>query len=161
MKTAAAPAPAPAEAAPPIQVDGLVSRFGDNVVHDDLNLTVERGEVLGVVGGSGTGKSVLLNSIIGLKAPDGGVIRLFGEDMQEASRRSAGNSMHSSNCIWMSDPSRHWISIERSGVSMCREPSRCDWNNAPSSVILRIFDRLMIMNSTPEMNTAPSAISQL
>ncbi|PVM82620.1 ABC transporter ATP-binding protein [Caulobacter radicis] len=91
MKTAASPAPAPApkpaESAPPIQVDGLVSRFGDNVVHDNLDLTVERGEVLGVVGGSGTGKSVLLNSIIGLKVPDGGVIRLFGEDMQEASRR--------------------------------------------------------------------------
>ncbi|PVM93043.1 ABC transporter ATP-binding protein [Caulobacter radicis] len=84
---AAAPAAKPTEAAPPIQVDGLVSRFGDNVVHDDLDLTVERGEVLGVVGGSGTGKSVLLNSIIGLKVPDGGVIRLFGEDMQEASRR--------------------------------------------------------------------------
>ena len=41
----------PEEAAPPIQVDGLVSRFGDNTVHDNLDLTVERGEVLGVVGG--------------------------------------------------------------------------------------------------------------
>jgi phospholipid/cholesterol/gamma-HCH transport system ATP-binding protein len=76
-----------ADDGPPIQVEGLVSRFGDNVVHDGLDLTVERGEVLGVVGGSGTGKSVLLNSIIGLKAPDGGLVRLFGEDMQTASRR--------------------------------------------------------------------------
>lgn len=83
----AAPHDAGADAAPPIQVEGLVSRFGENVVHDGLDLTIERGEVLGVVGGSGTGKSVLLNSIIGLKIPDGGVIRLFGQDMQEASRR--------------------------------------------------------------------------
>ena len=51
--------------------------------------------------------------------------------------------MHSSNCIWMSAPSRHWISIERSGEIVCREPSMWDWNVTPSLVILRIFDRLM------------------
>lgn len=71
----------------PIDVRGLVSCFGDNVVHDGLDLKVERGEVLGVVGGSGTGKSVLLNTIIGLKTPDGGTVRLFGGDMRTASRR--------------------------------------------------------------------------
>lgn len=71
----------------PIEVRGLVSRFGDNVVHDGLDLKVERGEILGVVGGSGSGKSVLLNSIIGLKAPDEGHVRLFGGDMRTASRR--------------------------------------------------------------------------
>jgi phospholipid/cholesterol/gamma-HCH transport system ATP-binding protein len=71
----------------PIEVRGLVSRFGDHVVHDGLDLKVERGEVLGVVGGSGTGKSVLLNTVIGLNAPDGGHVRLFGGDMRTASRR--------------------------------------------------------------------------
>ncbi|RRN62855.1 ABC transporter ATP-binding protein [Caulobacter sp. 602-1] len=71
----------------PIDVRGLVSAFGDNVIHDGLDLKVERGEVLGVVGGSGSGKSVLLNTIIGLKAPDGGTVRLFGGDMRTASRR--------------------------------------------------------------------------
>jgi len=71
----------------PIQIEGLVSRFGDAVIHDDLNLTIERGEVLGVVGGSGAGKSVLLNSIIGLKVPDGGTVKLFGHDMRTANRR--------------------------------------------------------------------------
>ncbi|MBO9708837.1 MAG: ATP-binding cassette domain-containing protein [Caulobacter sp.] len=79
-------APSTAEA-PPIRVEGLVSRFGDNIIHDGLDLTVNRGEVLGVVGGSGSGKSVLLNTIIGLKEPDGGTIKLFGQDMQVASRR--------------------------------------------------------------------------
>ncbi|MDP1736317.1 MAG: ATP-binding cassette domain-containing protein [Caulobacter sp.] len=73
--------------APPIEVIGLESRFGSNVVHKDLNLTVKRGQVMGVVGGSGSGKSVLLNTIIGLKQPDGGTIKLFGEDLQTASRR--------------------------------------------------------------------------
>lgn len=78
-------APSTAEA-PPIRVTGLVSRFGDNVIHDGLDLTVNRGEILGVVGGSGSGKSVLLNTIIGLKVPDGGVVKLFGQDMADASR---------------------------------------------------------------------------
>jgi phospholipid/cholesterol/gamma-HCH transport system ATP-binding protein len=73
--------------APPIEVRGLYSAFGDNVVHEDLDLVVKKGEVLGVVGGSGTGKSVLLNTIIGLKEPDGGVVRIFGQDIQSASRR--------------------------------------------------------------------------
>jgi len=89
--TGPAPAPPPPESADvekyPIEVRGLVSRFGDHVVHDGLDLKVERGEVLGVVGGSGTGKSVLLNTIIGLKTPDGGQVRLFGGDMRTASRR--------------------------------------------------------------------------
>ncbi|MDO9337310.1 MAG: ABC transporter ATP-binding protein [Caulobacteraceae bacterium] len=73
--------------APPIEVIGLTSAFGDNVVHEDLDLVVKKGEVLGVVGGSGTGKSVLLNTIIGLKEPDGGSVRIFGQDIQHASRR--------------------------------------------------------------------------
>ena len=52
-----------------IKVRGLVNGFGDKVIHDHLDLDVYRGEVLGVVGGSGTGKSVLLRSIIGLNKP--------------------------------------------------------------------------------------------
>ncbi|RDB43038.1 ATP-binding cassette domain-containing protein [Halomonas sp. DQ26W] len=65
-----------------IEVRGLINRFGPNVVHEDLDLDIRRGEILGVVGGSGTGKSVLLRSVIGLKHPDGGTIRVFGEDLQ-------------------------------------------------------------------------------
>jgi phospholipid/cholesterol/gamma-HCH transport system ATP-binding protein len=75
------------EGAPPIEVKGLISRFGEQVVHDGIDLTVRHGEVLGVVGGSGAGKSVLLNSIIGLKRPDGGTVRIFGQDIEHASRR--------------------------------------------------------------------------
>ncbi|HEX5776125.1 MAG TPA: ATP-binding cassette domain-containing protein [Caulobacteraceae bacterium] len=70
---------------PPIEVRRLVSRFGDHVVHDGLDLTVNTGEVLGVVGGSGSGKSVLLRTIIGLKKPDDGEVRLFGHDTGEIS----------------------------------------------------------------------------
>ncbi|MBV9995014.1 MAG: ATP-binding cassette domain-containing protein [Caulobacteraceae bacterium] len=75
------------ERAPPIQVVDLYSAFGDHVIHQDLNLTIPHGDVVGVVGGSGTGKSVLLNTIIGLKRPEGGVVRIFGQDIEHASRR--------------------------------------------------------------------------
>lgn len=64
-----------------IRVRGLVNAFGDTVVHDHLDLDVYRGEVLGVVGGSGTGKSVLLRTIIGLNPPRAGHIEVFGRDV--------------------------------------------------------------------------------
>ena len=60
---------------------GLTNSFGEQVVHEDLDLEVRRGEILGVVGGSGTGKSVLMRSIIGLQTPDAGEIEVFGEPM--------------------------------------------------------------------------------
>jgi phospholipid/cholesterol/gamma-HCH transport system ATP-binding protein len=63
-----------------VEVRGLVSRFGDHVVHDGVDLTVRRGEILGLVGGSGSGKSVLLNTLIGLRLPDAGEVRVFGAD---------------------------------------------------------------------------------
>ncbi len=68
----------------PIVVEGLVNRFGDQVVHEDLSLKVKRGEILGVVGGSGTGKSVLMRSIIGLQTPTEGNIDVFGQSITEA-----------------------------------------------------------------------------
>jgi phospholipid/cholesterol/gamma-HCH transport system ATP-binding protein len=64
-----------------IEVRGLVTRFGPQVVHDGLDLDVWRGEVLGIVGGSGTGKSVLLRTIVGLKTPAAGTIRVLGVDV--------------------------------------------------------------------------------
>jgi phospholipid/cholesterol/gamma-HCH transport system ATP-binding protein len=67
-----------------IQVRGLVTAFGTHVIHDHLDLDVYRGEVLGVVGGSGTGKSVLLRAIVGLLKPVEGSIRVLGTDMRDA-----------------------------------------------------------------------------
>ncbi|NBB52848.1 ATP-binding cassette domain-containing protein [Rhizobium sp. CRIBSB] len=76
---------------PVIRVRGLVNRFGDNIVHESLDLDVDRGEILGVVGGSGTGKTVLLNSILGLQEPNEGQISILGYDRAAMSKAEAAD----------------------------------------------------------------------
>jgi phospholipid/cholesterol/gamma-HCH transport system ATP-binding protein len=70
-------------AAPLLKVTGLVTRFGTQVVHDGLDMEVVPGEVFGVVGGSGAGKSVLLRAILGLKRPVSGTVELYGQDITQ------------------------------------------------------------------------------
>ena len=67
-----------------IRITGLTNSFGEDVIHDDLSLDVKEGEILGVVGGSGTGKSVLMRSIIGLQVPDAGRIEVLGESILDS-----------------------------------------------------------------------------
>ncbi|MDP3493715.1 MAG: ABC transporter ATP-binding protein [Hyphomonadaceae bacterium] len=69
-----------------IRVRGLTNRFGSKTVHEDLDLDVRKGEVLGVIGGSGTGKSVLLRSIVGLHTPNEGSVEVFGQHVGKLSR---------------------------------------------------------------------------
>jgi phospholipid/cholesterol/gamma-HCH transport system ATP-binding protein len=71
-------------AAPVIEVDGIVTRFGDNTVHGGVSFTVARGTLAAMIGGSGTGKSVLLREIIGLHRPTEGRVRVLGTDMWHA-----------------------------------------------------------------------------
>jgi phospholipid/cholesterol/gamma-HCH transport system ATP-binding protein len=87
-----------------IRVRGLVNRFGDTTVHDGVDLDVRQGEILGVVGGSGTGKSVLMRSIIGLKEPDAGEITVLG------SRIRGGEEVDSA------DLSRRWGILFQGGA---------------------------------------------
>ena len=70
-----------AAAGPIIEIEHLASRFGDFVVHDDLNLSIAPGEIVALVGGSGSGKTTLLRQILGLEKPAAGCVRVFGEDI--------------------------------------------------------------------------------
>jgi len=72
--------------APIISVQGLAKKFGDQQIWDNLNLEVQRGEIIGIVGGSGQGKSVLLRVITGLVSPDKGTISVFGRNVRELNR---------------------------------------------------------------------------
>lgn len=78
---AAADAVRPEEFDYAIRIRGLVNQFGEAVIHDHLDLDVRSGEILGVVGGSGTGKSVLMRSIIGLQIPTAGEIEVYGKTL--------------------------------------------------------------------------------
>ena len=81
---------------PPIEARGIRSQFGPNVIHENLDFMIERGEIVGLVGGSGSGKSVLMNTLLGLKEPEGGTIRYFGRNREELSqqeRRELNNEM--------------------------------------------------------------------
>jgi phospholipid/cholesterol/gamma-HCH transport system ATP-binding protein len=70
---------------PVIEVEGIVTRFGAQTVHKGVSFSITRGTLVALIGGSGTGKSVLLREIIGLQRPTAGRVRLLGTDMWQAS----------------------------------------------------------------------------
>jgi phospholipid/cholesterol/gamma-HCH transport system ATP-binding protein len=80
---------------PVIRVKGLRNSFGSQVVHDGLDMEVRQKEIFGVVGGSGTGKSVLLRSILGLRQPDGGTVELYGRDVETLAAADRGSLIQS------------------------------------------------------------------
>jgi phospholipid/cholesterol/gamma-HCH transport system ATP-binding protein len=69
-----------------VEVEDLHSRFGSHVIHEDINLSVKRGEVLGLVGSSGSGKTVLLRQMLGLEMPSQGSVRIFGQSLHKSDR---------------------------------------------------------------------------
>jgi phospholipid/cholesterol/gamma-HCH transport system ATP-binding protein len=72
---------------PVLEVRGLMTQFGTQLVHDGLAMDVRENEVFGIVGGSGAGKSVLLRCILGLQRPQAGVIRIEGQDITQMTSR--------------------------------------------------------------------------
>lgn len=76
---------------PVIEVSHVSTRFGDTVVHEDINLTIMQGEIFAIAGGNGSGKTTLLREIIGLQTPAEGTIRLFGQDVSGFGERGAQN----------------------------------------------------------------------
>ena len=66
---------------PIIEIEGLKNHLGGQWVHSDVNLTVEKGEILGIIGGSGSGKSTIIRSVLMLQKPTAGRICVFGQDI--------------------------------------------------------------------------------
>ncbi|RBA24943.1 phospholipid/cholesterol/gamma-HCH transport system ATP-binding protein [Herminiimonas fonticola] len=74
-------------AQPIIQIENLCTKFGDVVVHENVNLSINQGEIVSLVGGSGSGKTVLLRQMLGLNHPASGTVRIFGEDINRISQQ--------------------------------------------------------------------------
>jgi len=72
---------------PIISIRGVVNRFGSQVIHDGVDLDVRAGEVMGIVGGSGSGKSVLLRTMLGLQRPKSGTVSMEGRDITAMSEK--------------------------------------------------------------------------
>ena len=67
----------------PMEARGILTQFGTHIVHENLDFRLNNREIVGLVGGSGAGKSVLMNTLLGLKEPEGGVVRYFGHNRNE------------------------------------------------------------------------------
>lgn len=85
-----------------IRVRQLVNRFGNQLVHDHIDLTIHQGEVLGIVGGSGSGKSVLMRSLLGLHQPDGGHIEVEGLEITTAPAQEVRRIRYRSGVLFQS-----------------------------------------------------------
>ena len=70
-------------ASPVIEIEGLSTRFGEVVVHEDVNLTIAQGDIVALVGGSGSGKTTLLRQMLGLETPACGTVKIFGDDIHQ------------------------------------------------------------------------------
>jgi phospholipid/cholesterol/gamma-HCH transport system ATP-binding protein len=80
---------------PAIRIRDLHNRYGAQIVHDGLDMDVQQHEIFGVVGGSGTGKSVLLRSILGLRHPDSGVVELYGRNVESLAAKDRSSLVQS------------------------------------------------------------------
>lgn len=121
-----------------VEVRGLRNAFGDHVVHDNLDLTLRRGEILGVVGGSGSGKSVLMNSIIGLRQPQGGSIRVFGESLTEATPKQRSELERSWGVLFQSGALFSNLTVRENVAAPMFEHTRLSRRDAHALADLKI-----------------------
>ena len=122
----------------PIVIKGLYNKFGTNIIHQDLDLTVKRGEILGVVGGSGSGKTVMLRSILGLQKPSAGEISLFGQKIAGANERTMRQIQAKTGVLFQSGALYSTLSVVENIMTPIVEFSRLSRSDARSVALLKM-----------------------
>lgn len=141
---------------PIIAVRGLVTHFGSQTVHNGLDFDIRRGEIIGVVGPSGTGKSVLLREIIGLQRPAAGHIHVFGENMMDLSEKEKDYLERRWGVLFQEGALFSTLSLRENVALPMREHTKL-----PSTLIEELSDlKLMMVGLAPEsFFKRPSKIS--
>lgn len=139
-----------------IEVRGLRSQFGTHVVHDGLDFEVRRGEIQGIVGGSGSGKSVLLNTILGLKDPDGGEIFFEGHARSKMRRRDRAALERRWGVLFQNGALFSSLTVQENVMAPLREHIKM-----PVSLMREIADLKIGLSGLPDHagNKLPSELS--
>jgi phospholipid/cholesterol/gamma-HCH transport system ATP-binding protein len=106
---------------PVIEVRGLEQRFGDTLIFEGLDLSVGSGEAIGLIGGAGSGKSILLKSILGLHRPTGGSVRVFGRDPLDLTRRDWRDLQRRWGVVFQSDALFSTLTVMQNVVRVISE----------------------------------------
>lgn len=138
-----------------VEVRGLRSQFGANVIHDNLDMDLRRGEVLGLVGGSGTGKSVLLNTILGLKKPDAGEVLFSGKPHSSMGRTERDALARRMGVLFQAGALFSSLTVQENVMAPMREHTAM-----PVSLMRELADLKIGMVGLPD-NAGPKFPSEL
>ncbi|HTN41772.1 MAG TPA: ATP-binding cassette domain-containing protein, partial [Asticcacaulis sp.] len=131
-------APLSDENVDPIVITGLNNSFGTNVVHENLDLTVKRGEILGIVGGSGSGKTVLLRSILGLQKPTSGDIHIFGHRLYEGNETTTRQIQAKTGVLFQSGALFSTLTVAENIMAPMMEFTRLSRREARAVALLKM-----------------------
>nr|WP_315468868.1 ATP-binding cassette domain-containing protein [uncultured Undibacterium sp.] len=116
-----------------IEIAHLRTQFGRTVIHDDLNLQIHRGEIFSIVGGSGSGKTVLMRQILGLEVPKSGSIRVFGEDIHAPKQQNLEHLRRRSGMLFQHGALYSALNV----IENVAQPLR-ELGNLPESLVMDI-----------------------
>ena len=141
---------------PIIEIKGLQTRFGNHIVHDNLDMIVEQGEILSIIGGSGTGKTTLIRQILGLERPAKGTVKVFGEDVHKANEEQLQSLRNRWGMLFQQGALFSALTVYDNVAQPLRE-----FRSLPESLIREaVMLKLSMLELTPEdANKMPADLS--